>query len=274
MRKALLTLLAAVLTGFSAFCQEAEPDPDRYAGLDSLLTQFYGALLTEDIEARNAELDGLIGSCRDSLTRQHVTMQIFDHYQFSRVMGEEAVAVHIYDEWIATGKVKPRNDSEEVVASVFANFNRSSLLGMQAVPVTLFKPCGGKMTIPRPGKPSVIFFYSTECAKCRLEVQVLPQVMKEVDFPMDFYAVCIDSDKRLWKDFRKENFKFDNPRVKTFHLWDPESESGFEKAYGVTATPRMFVVWADGIILGRRLEVVNLQEIIHYISIGYGEETK
>ena len=59
----------------------------RYAGLDSLLTQFYGALLREDVSVKNAEFDALIESCRDSLTRQHVALSVFDHYRFSRVMG-------------------------------------------------------------------------------------------------------------------------------------------------------------------------------------------
>ncbi len=36
----------------------------------------------------------------------------------------------------------------------------------------------------------------------------------------------------------------------------------------------MFVVWKDGEILGRRLEVANLQEIIHYISITDGRENQ
>ena len=70
-------------------------DTGVYAPLDSLLTQFYGALLYEDIDEKNAEFDGLIASCTDSLMRQHVALAIFDHYRFSRVMGEEAVAVHV-----------------------------------------------------------------------------------------------------------------------------------------------------------------------------------
>ena len=37
--------------------------------------------------------------------------------------------------------------------------------------------------------------------------------------------------------------------------------------YGITATPKMYVVLEDGEIIGRRLEVVNLQEIIYYVTL-------
>ena len=243
----------------------------RYEGLDSLLTQFYGALERESLEAKCDEFDTLISSCRDSLTRQHVTLRIFDHYRHARVMGEEAVAIHIYDTWLATGLVRTATDIELMDAQIFADFNRHSLIGMIAPKVRLLKPCGGSRTVPEDGRVAVLFFYDTSCAKCRLESQVLPSVLAQVDFPMNFYAVYVGSDRKDWKAFRK-SFKIHNRRVKLVHLWDPEMDSDYQRLYGVTGTPRMFVVYKDGEILGRRLEVTNLQEIIHYISISDGQE--
>ena len=141
MRKCFLVLL---LLG-CGLCAAAQVDTTgRYAGLDSLLTQFYGALLREEIPVKNAEFDALIESCHDSLTRQHVALEVFDHYRYSRVMGEEAVAVHIFDEWIASGKVQTRSEFEMFEAERFALENRSTLLGMPAPPLTLRTPCGGR----------------------------------------------------------------------------------------------------------------------------------
>lgn len=246
-------------------------DKFKYAKLDSLLAEFYSALEREDVEVKGREFDNIISTCQDSLTRQHVALHIFDHYRFSRIMGEEAVALHVYDEWIASGKVSTRSEFEQMDAELFAEFNRYSLLGMKAVPVALRKPCGGKMTIPVEGRKGILFFYDTSCAKCRLESAVLPAVLDKVDFPVDFYAVYVGEDKTDWRAFRK-NFKLHNRQVRMFHLWDPEMDSGYQKYYGVTGTPKMFVVLEDGEILGRRLEVTNLEEIIHYISIANGKK--
>lgn len=267
----LVLCLACML---SALMLSAQTDSlDRYAGLDSLLTQFYTSLERESIEVKNSEFDNLISSCRDSLTRQHVTLRIFDHYRHSRVMGEEAVAIHVYDTWLATGLVRTATDIELMDAEIFADFNRSSLIGMTAPEVSLLKPCGGRETVPARGKVAVLFFYDTSCAKCRLESQVLPSVLSQVDFPMNFYAVYVGTDKGEWKAFRR-NFRIPGRKVRLHHLWDPDMDSDYQKYYGVTGTPRMFVVWKDGEILGRRLEVANLQEIIHYISITDGRENQ
>lgn len=245
----------------------AAQDPaERYAGLDSLLTEFYAALIPEDIEVKNAEMDRLIETCHDSLTRQHVTLQIFNHYMHARIMGEEAVAIHVYDEWIASGKVSTRSEFERMEADIFATFNRNSLLGMKAAEVTLRKPGGAKMTVPVPGRKAVLFFYDTSCAKCRLESQLLPPVLDDVKFPMDFYAVYTGADRGEWRGFRRR-LKTKNRNVKIYHLWDPEMDSDYQLMYGVTGTPKMYFVLEDGEIIGRRLEVVNLQEIIHYVTL-------
>lgn len=242
----------------------------RYAPLDSLLTQFYATLEREDTETKNAEFDALIGSCRDSLTRQHVTFAVFDHYRYSRLMGEEAVAVHIYDEWIAPGRVPARSEFELFEAERFALENRSTLIGMPAPRLTLRTPCGGRRTLPSDTRPAVLFFYSPHCAKCRLETHALPAVLADVEFPLDFFAIDVDTDRQDFKAFRKA-LKTSKKNVKMIHLWDPKGESTLLLDYGVFSTPKVFVVW-EGEILGRRLEMDSLQEIIHYINLLYGQE--
>ena len=275
MRRWLLIFLLLTLPAL-ALCAQDIPEPaqeeqTRFAPLDSLLTQFYGALEREEVSAKNAEFDTLIGSCRDSLMRQHVALAVFDHYRFSRVMGEEAVAVHVYDEWIASGKVQPRSEFELFEAERFALENRSTLIGMQAPQITLRTPCGGRRTIPAGERPAVLFFYSPHCAKCRLETHALPAVLADVEFPMDFYAIDVDTDRRDFRAFRRA-IGTPNKNVRITHLWDPRMESTLLLDYGVFSTPKVFMVWKDGEILGRRLEMENLQELIHYINMLYGRE--
>ena len=271
MRKLLPIVLTLLLCcGANAAAQAPQADSTRFAPLDSLLTQFYGALLREEVSVKNAEFDALIESCRDSLTRQHVALAVFDHYRFSRVMGEEAVAVHIFDEWIAPGKVEPRSEFEMFEAERFALEHRSTLLGMPAPQLTLRTPCGGRRTLPPSDRAAVLFFYSPGCAKCRLETYALPAVLAQVEFPMDFYAIDVDKDRREFRSFRKA-LKTTNKHVKMIHLWDPKDESTLLLDYGVFSTPKIFMVW-EGEILGRRLEMDSLQEIIQYINLLYGQE--
>lgn len=276
MKKILLLLSLLVFAAFPAFAQEPEAEEESvyvspFPGLDSLLTQFYDVLERVSTEEKNSELDHLIVMVSDSLARQHVTMTILDHYMFSRVMGEESVAVHVYDTWIASGLVKPRGEFESMQAEIFARFNRHSLLGMKATPVELYKSNGRTATVPEEGRISIMFFYDTNCAKCRLESKVLPLTLAKIDFPADFNAVYVGSDKRSWKEFRK-TFKVKNSKVRVRHFWDPDIDSDYAVMYAVTGTPRLYVIWSDLEIIGRRLEVTNLEEIIQYISLTYGKK--
>jgi len=267
MRKIVILLFALTCT----FRAAAQMDTTGvYAPLDSLLTQFYGALLYEDVEVKNAEFDDLISSCTDSLMRQHVALAVFDHYRYSRVMGEEAVAVHLYDTWIEPGIVQPRSEFELFEAERFALEHRNTLIGMPAPQLTLRTPCGGRKTLPVADRACVLMFYSPECAKCRLETYALPTVLAAVEFPLNFYAINVDADKRAFKAFRK-SLKTSNKKVKMIHLWDPKSESTLLLDYGVFSTPKIFVVW-EGEIIGRRLEMDSLMEMIQYINMLYGQK--
>lgn len=266
-----IILIFALLAGTVLRAAAHGEDVDRYRGLDSLLAQFYTALERADIDEKNREFDGLISACTDSLTRQHVTLRILNHYMHSRVMGEEAVAIHIFDEWLGSGKVSATSEFEYMEAEMFANCNRRSLLGMTARKLVLKKPSGIRKTIPEDGRISVLFFYDTACAKCRMESLVLPSVLDDVDFPMNFYAIYTSDNARDWRAFRR-NFKIKNRKVRLVHLWDPEMDSSYHLMYGVTGTPRMFLIWSDGEIMGRRLEVENLSEMIRYIKMVNGQE--
>lgn len=233
----------------------------RYAALDSLMTQFYEALEVEDLENKCSEMDFLIASCADSLARQHVALSIFDHYRDSRVMGEEAVAIYVYDKWFDSGVVRFQGEMDKLDADIWVKFNRNSQLGCDAPEITLKKPCGGSITLPSEGRTALMFFFDTMCTKCRLEMLVLPDILKDVDFPMNFYAVYVGMDKKSWRSFRR-SFKLDNKNIKLIHAWDPEMESDYQMIYGVTGTPRVFLVEPQGTIIGRRLEMEALQELL------------
>ena len=257
--------------------QETTPaEEEAFAPLDSLLAEYFELMVLADIEDKNREFDALIESCRDSLTRQHVALRILDHYIDSNVMGEEAVAVHIFDEWIATGKVAMRGEFDYLAAEMFATFNRNTLLGVQAPVITLSDPQGNKVTMPRKGETSILFFYDTACSKCRIVSSMLPKALDSIDFPVNLFAVYYGSDEFDWESFRKE-FIFANGNIRVIHLWDPDLESDYQRLYGVLTTPRIYVIEPQGSVIGRRLEVDSLVEVLGYagaIQAVYDQQLK
>ena len=260
MFKKVLIILSLLLPGAALHAQE------QYASLDSLMDVYVMAIRHEAPDAKEAEVDYMIGAASDSATRRHIALHLFDYYKESRLMGEEAVAIHIYDRWFKDGSIPMRSEFDEMDAKLFVDFNRSSLLGMEAPQVTLKKPCGGRMTVPVKGRTAILWFFDTGCGKCRLEAQVLPTVLaREATLPVNFYAVYAGQSKKEWREFRR-SFKVPGRNVKVIHLWDPEIDSDYLRLYGVISTPRLFMVNSQGVIMGRRLEVENLGEMFRLAS--------
>lgn len=275
MRKLLLILLLALpsllhaQTDSTAVAQAA--DSLRYARLDSALVYYTASIERMDIPVKESECDFLITSTSDAPTSRHIALWLWDFYMDSKLMGDEEVAIYIYDKWFKPGLIEMRSDIDRVMADVFVTFNRSTLLGREAPRIDLMNKCGRKVRIPSDSNYSILFFYDTSCGKCQLEAKVMPSVLETIDFPCTFYAVYYGSDKPAWKKFRKQ-LKVRGRNVEVVHLWDPEEESDFTRLYGVMSTPRLYVTDPDGVVIGRRLEVENLQEIIKLIQISYGQK--
>ena len=125
--KRLLTALAALFAAFTLSAQE-----ERFEALGAKLEEYFAAMAGDPIPVQNAECDFLIESCQDSLTRQFVTLKIYDHYLQSKIMGDDGVAVHIADTWLIPGKVAMHSDLDLLNAKVFAEFNRQAQLGAAA----------------------------------------------------------------------------------------------------------------------------------------------
>jgi len=265
-------LLAVTLRAAGAAATES-PDSLAFARLDSMLERYTAAIEKEGVDVKNAECDFLISSVQDSLTTQHIAIWLYEHYKDSPLMGDEAVAIHIYDDWFKSGTVAMRSDMERFDADLFATFNRSTLLGLKAPEVTLLSPCGRKMKIPQEGSYSILYFFDTNCGKCQLETKLLPEVLKKITFPTRFYAVYCGQDKKAWRKFRR-SFKVRNRNLGIVHAWDPEMDSDYLRLYGVISTPKLYFTDTDGEILGRRLEIESLDEIIHYICDYYGQTQK
>ena len=104
MKKFILAICAGIIA-LGARAQE-------YPELGAKLEQYFAALAGEPVSVQNNECDFLIESCRDSLVRQYVALKIYDHYLRSKIMGDDAVAVHVADKWFLSGKVKMHSDED------------------------------------------------------------------------------------------------------------------------------------------------------------------
>ena len=242
------------------------PDSAALAALDAKLSEYLEVLTPQVQRVKEGECDFLIESCEDSLLRQRIALKAYDWYITSHVMGDEAVAIHIFDKWFADGKVKMLSEIDLMNARVFADFNRSSLLGCTAPRLSLQNMGGGLEEAPCPGRVSVLFFYDTGCTKCKVETILMKHLLQSDKHSFDFFAVYTGTSRSEWESFVEKNYSFDTPGVTVHHLWDPDLSSDFQRLYGVLQTPRIFMVAPDGEIIGRGLDTEATIKLLPYAS--------
>jgi len=234
------------------------------ARLDAKLEEYVKALERESTAVKEQECDFILETVTLQDVRDRAARKLYAHYRHSPVMGDEAVAIHLFDRWFSPGKVSFEHNDEFSDAQVFADFNRSSLIGMQAPPLTLLAPDGTPLDFPADnGHPKILYFYDTDCASCKITTPVLKRYLDEHPCEADLYAVYVGDSEKDWRKARKNDFPTD-----AIHAWDPELKSDFQRLYGVLTTPKLFLIAPDGTILGRCLDVPALHLLLVRNHVG------
>lgn len=268
--------IAAMLLGFLCISYAQQLDSAKRVALDAKLAEYVAAIETAGTEAQKEECDFLIQSCTDSLVRQFVALNLYDRYMSSKLMGAEAVAIHILDRWFFTGEVKMPDEIDLLNARVYADFNRSSQIGMKAPVLDVTTIAGDPVTLYRePARRySVLYFYDTDCSKCKVETILLRSLLEDEDYPIDLYAFYTGDKKADWEAYVSDRFSLNSDNVEVLHLWDPELDSDFQRKYGVLQTPKMYLVRPDGRIAGRELDARALYQLLsplfEDVSLEYG----
>lgn len=252
MRKLIFLSAVLLIPALNLFGQE-----DPYPELGAKLEQYFVALAGEQADVQSGECDFLIESCEDSLVRQYVALKIWDHYSESNIMGDDAVAVHIADKWFLSGKIKMKSGADLFAAQIFSQFNRSSLVGMQAPSLELFSPKGDHVIVPETGSYSVLYFYDVGCATCKKETPRFQKLISSGKYEgLKVFAIYVGSSAEEWTSYRADF-------TGVTHLWDPDVTSDWQMLYGVLGTPRMFLVGPDGTIIGRGLDTPALELLLN-----------
>ncbi len=268
MTRTLIILILSILP-IIAFGQ----DEVALAALDTKVDEYLVALEIQPTEVKCTEADFIIASCTDSTILTHVANRVYRHYSTSKLMGDDAVAIHLFDTWFADKAVKMDND-EYFAASFFAAVNRSSLIGCRAPQLQLYTPENEPFIIFDTFNPthSILFFYDVDCPTCRAETVKLKAVYEKYSGKLSFYAVYVGSDADKWAEYR--NGKFNDAEIT--HLWDPDLKSGMSFDYGVIGTPKLFLISPDGTILGRSLDVEALDKLLDAVlapkALEYGSQ--
>ena len=212
------------------------------------------------------KVDGLIRQTEDSKQQADIAGVAFDWFSASPIMGNDAVAVHIADNWFLNKKLDWSNADTYPLLYSYAEFNRSSLIGMDA-PELMMQSFEGGMVSTRQGDGSykLLYFYDEMCPTCRQQTIELAEMAKAYKGePLTIYAINSTGNGEGWGKYINEYFGNIKPYKKLTikHLSDPEGNTDFRRKYGVVTTPAMVLVDPNNKIIGRKLNCDALKQLL------------
>ncbi len=213
-----------------------------------------------------SKAEGFINTGKDSLQRAVIAAAMYDYYESSKIMGYEEVALYIADNYFLNHLYKCPDDDKYMMMRLFAEFNRASMIGLQA-PEMLLSDINGSYVSIRSDKSTykILFFYDDECPTCIRQAPILMEYLQGVnDIEITLFRIYTQKDRDKWTRYVSNlSSRYTLPQcIRVVDVWDPEILSDFPKLYGVVSTPQIFVLDYQNKIIGRRLTPKAVSQLI------------
>ena len=258
--RSILLAAAVLLSSFGGICR-AQEEQRVFSGLE----EYFTSLETAPPDSIISCIEALVASA-DSSSKASVAGAAFDWFSASPVMGHDAVAVYIADRWFLDHTLEWPDAATFPLLYAYAEFNRQSLIGMSAPSLVMHSLDGRQYDVREfVNRNKVLYFYDDQCKTCLQQSRELAEFARGYKgSTLYIYAVNTGSDPLAWARYVRENFAgvADNPDVRLIHLADPEDSNDFRRKYGLLTTPGMFLLDAQNVIVGRRLDVSALEELL------------
>lgn len=212
--------------------------------------------------------DTIIRECDFIIARTGSSKEMFKYfvwyltrkYETSKIMGFDAIFVHMSDAFYATDRAYWINETVKKNITDRANILRPILLGKKAPDMIMLDTNESLVSMYAiKAKYTIIFFWDTECGHCKKETPLLQKFYEDykVKYNLEVFGVCADTNYTKMKEYiRSRDLKWINvngPRSVTPNYHD---------LYDVYSTPVMYLLDENKVILAKRLLTDQLSEFI------------
>lgn len=209
-------------------------------------------------------VDELIAQGGNAMLRNRLAGTVYEFFRDPEIMGQEGVAVHVAQEWFLSGRLEWPDPEGMFMLRTFVEFNRHSLIGMDAPELALVDTLGNRVSLREmEGEYTIVYFYADDCPSCRRETPELVDFVNNYeDGALAVYAVYANAGEQRWKEYINQELYIYHPFMNWVNVYDPDFSSGFQMLYNVISTPQMFLLDKEKKIIGRGLNVKALKELL------------
>lgn len=222
------------------------------------LSTYFTGVLIQDNDSIIKEADLLIERVRPNKEMfKYIVWWITNHYETSKIMGQDAIFVHLAEKYYAT------NQCWWVSQSTIDNMNKRAaqikaiLIGAKApelmMPDTnnIFISCYAPKT-----KYTFLWFWDPDCGHCKIETPKLRDFYNthKDSLNLEIYAVSTDTDLERWKKYIVEN------KLVWINVGGNTANLDYRKVFDIFSTPVLYILDEQKKIIAKRLSVDDLPE--------------
>ncbi|CAN5219006.1 hypothetical protein BH09BAC5_BH09BAC5_19480 [soil metagenome] len=215
--------------------------------------------------------DSIIAACDWLIEKTRPSKELFKYtlsyltvqYETSKVMGYDAIFVHLVNEYYTTKQAWWVGDEQNTKIVNRANQLNFTLLGKTAVNL-MMSDTSNKIQVLQnvKAKYTIVIFWEPTCSHCKKEIPLLKTYydsLRAKGVDIEVYAIRSDMDSVNWKSFIKEHhLTWINVAAR-----DQQELATAKYYYDVYSTPTLYLTDEHKVIFGKRLDIDGLHNVLN-----------
>jgi thiol-disulfide isomerase/thioredoxin len=222
------------------------------------------------------EADKVItGALKNKEMFRYVLSKLIDRYINPEYMGQDAVYIHLFEKYIATGMVDWLSEKQKKYVFDRAYSLYGGLLGEKAAPLDMVDTLGNPQSLYNINSEyTVICFWDPTCGHCKEVVPKLDSIYtkKWKAMGVALYGVMTDGGLDTWKQYIREH-QF----TQWIHVYQTEEQKkadynanrpNYRQLYDIQTTPKLFLLDKDKRIIAKQLTWDQLDDLLERKKAG------
>ncbi len=196
---------------------------------------------------------------------QFLVINILNKYAQSKIMGMDAVYVHLVERYYMSGDAFWADEEQVNKMAERALAISPTVIGRKA-PDFRVQDAGGTWHNLHGVEATytILYFWDYDCGHCKKVTPELGRIFPEyLSHGVKLFAVSINGDVEVWKQKVQEYGLSQGINVQ-----DHRRQSGFDAQYDIRSTPRIFILDAEKKIIAKQIGVEQVREVLdHHLGI-------
>ncbi len=214
------------------------------------VTQYLEKMTPQVPDSLNKAVDMILEKAKAGEDNfKYLTVSLLNKYANSKIMGQDAIYVHMIDKYYTTG-LTPWVDSVQVFKMKDrADAIRPNLIGKKAPPLKLKDDKGKWHDIYQIEEEYIVlYFWDPDCGHCKKSTPKIKQFHEDYkDKNIKVIAVTTEHDEEKWRNYLEEH------QPPFLNLADLKYRNNFRKLYDISGTPRIFILDKERTIIAKRI---------------------